>query len=95
MSHETHIVGLIIHVLSEHWDEVLKKTNQLPKAESHRNKKEHKFVLVFEAESETALASHVDKINEWQGVLSVRLCYHHCEADESLDEEIQYATYTS
>jgi nitrate reductase NapAB chaperone NapD len=95
MSDDIHIVSLIIYASPEYLDDVLDKVNKLPEAECHSNKGDHKFVLVFEAESESALSSQVNEINNWKGVLSTQLCYHHCEPNESLLEEIQYATHTS
>ena len=95
MSDDVHIASLIIHVLPEHKNEVLSHANKMPQAECHSNKEDNKFVFVFEAESDAVLSSSMDEINNWQGVMSVQLCYHHCETNESLQEEIQYANQTS
>jgi len=89
MNNDVHIVSLIIHARPEYKDDVLEKANRFPQAECLSNKEDHKFVLVFEAESEIELSSQVDEINSWQGVLTTQLCYHHCESIESLQEEIQ------
>jgi len=95
MSNDTHIVSLVIHALSDRIDEVIKKASSLPQAECHREGQYHKFVLVFETEKESEISSYMDEISYWQGVMSVQLCYHHCEPSESLLEEIDYATHTS
>jgi len=95
MSDDVHIVSLIIHVLPEYKNEVLRNAKDMPQAECHSNKGENKFVLVFEAESDAVLSSSMDEINNWQGVMSTQLCYHHCETNESLQEEIQYANQAS
>ena len=95
MSDDVHIVSLIIHVLPEFKNQVLSKANNMPQAECHANKDDNKFVLVFEADSDAVLSSSMDEINNWQGVMSVQLCYHHCETNESLQEEIQYANQAS
>ena len=95
MNNDVHIVSLIVHAHPEYMDEVLKKANKLPQSECHSNKEGHKFVLVFEAQSESELYSWISEINTWKGVLSTQLCYHHCEPNESLQEEIHYATHTS
>ncbi len=95
MNDDIHIVSLIVYASPEYIDDVLAKANKLPEAECHSNEGDHKFVLVFEAESESALSNQVNEINNWKGVLSTQLCYHHCEPNESLLEEIQYATHTS
>ena len=95
MIHDIHIVSLIIYANPEYIDDVLAKANKLPEAECHSNEGDYKFVLVFEAESDSALSTQVNEINNWKGVLSTQLCYHHCEPNESLLEEIQYATHTS
>jgi nitrate reductase NapAB chaperone NapD len=95
MSQDIHIVSVIIYANPEYLDDVLSKANKLPQAECHSNQGDHKFVLVFEAESDFELSSTIDEINSWKGVLSTQLCYHHCEPTESLQEEIQYATHTS
>jgi periplasmic nitrate reductase NapD len=95
MNDDIHIVSLIIQTRPVYKDEILYKASKLPHAECHSNNEDYKFVLVFEAESEAELSSQVDDINNWKGVLSTQLCYHHCEPNESLQEEIQYANYTS
>ena len=95
MSDDIHIVSLIVYVAPESLDKVVDRANKLPQAECHFNEGAHKFVLVFEAESDSALSSQVEEINNWEGVMSTQLCYHHCEPKESLLEEIQYATHTS
>ena len=95
MSDDVHIVSLIIHVLPEYKNEVLSQAKKLPQAECHSNKEDNKFVLVFEAESDAVLSSSMDEINNWQGVMSTQLCYHHCETNESMQEEIQYANQAS
>lgn len=95
MNGETHIVSLIVHVSPEHKAAVMAKANQLPRAECHSDDEAHKFVLVFEAESEAMLNRWFDEINSWEGVMSAQLCYHHCESYESLQEEIQYANHAS
>ena len=95
MNDDIHIASLIIHVRPEYKTRVLSQANKLPQAECHSNKEDNKFVLVFEAESDAVLSSSMDEINNWQGVMSVQLCYHHCEPKESLQEEIQYANQAS
>ncbi len=95
MSDDIHIVSLIIYASQECINAVLAKANKLPEAECHSNEGDHKFILVFEAESDSALSAQVNEINNWKGVLSTQLCYHHCEPTESLLEEIQYATHTT
>ncbi len=92
---EIHIVSLVIHALPEHIDDVVNKAGKLPQAECHREAQHNKFVLVFEAEKESEISSTMDDITHWQGVMSVQLCYHHCEPDGSLLEVIDYATHTS
>ncbi|GJM04205.1 MAG: nitrate reductase [marine bacterium B5-7] len=95
MSDDIHIVSLIIHVLPEYKNEIMRHAKKMSKAECHSNKEQNKFVLVFEAESDAVLSSSMDEINNWQGVMSTQLCYHHCETNESLQEEIQYANQAS
>ena len=95
MEHETHIVSLIIYIKPGYKKEILHKAYKFPWAECHTEDEVHKVVLVFEVESEAGLASSIDEINSWQGVLSTQFCYHHCESNESLQEEIQYANHAS
>ena len=95
MKNETHIVSMIIYTRPEYLDEILAKASKLPEAECLSSIKEHKFVLVFEAESETGLSCFMDEINSWKGVLSSQLCYHHCETNESLQEEINHEIHAA
>jgi len=95
MHNDVHIVSVIIYTHSNAMAQIKTKANNLPEAECHSNQDNTKLVLVFEAESETALSSCLDRINSWQGVLSTQLCYHHCEPNDSLQEEIQYAINAS
>jgi len=91
MNRETHIVSLIVQLVPEYKDEIIKKASLIPLSEYYTDSHVHKLVIVFEAESESTLSTWFDDINNWQGVLSTQLCYHHCESNESLQEEIQYA----
>ena len=95
MNKETHIVSLVIHALPDQIDEIILKAEKMPQAECHREDQFNKFVLVFEAKKEGDISSIMDDITHWQGVMSVQLCYHHCEPEVSLLEEIDHAIYTS
>lgn len=95
MDEEIHIVSLIIYLIPGYKKEILHKAHKLPQAECHTDDETHKVVLVFEVESEAGLANAIDEINSWQGVLSTQFCYHHCESNESLQEEIQYANHAT
>lgn len=95
MSKETHIVSLVIHVLPEHKDEILLKATVFPNSECHHEKQHNKFILVFETERQGDISDYMDQMTHWPGVMSVQLCYHHCESDESLSEEMNYAINTS
>lgn len=95
MSNDIHIVSLVIYCKPEYFDEVFSNASKLPEAECYSNENDHRFVLVIEVDSEMELTAQIDEINNWKGVLSIQLCYHHCEPNESLLEEIQYATHTS
>ena len=95
MNKETHIVSLVVHALPDQIDAIITKASSLPQAECHREDQCNKFVVVFEAEKEGDISSIMDDITHWQGVMSVQLCYHHCEPEASLLEEIDHAIYTS
>ena len=95
MNNEIHIVSLLIHVKPGELHDAMQLATAFPNAECHADDKNHKFVLIFEAGSEHDLNSSIDQINNWKGILSSQLCYHHCEPVESLNEEICYATYAS
>lgn len=95
MSKETHIVSLVIHVLPDHKDEILRKASALPNSEYHHEKHHNKFVLVFETGRQSDISDYMNEMTYWPGVMSVQLCYHHCESEESLSEEINHAIDTS
>ncbi|HIM08850.1 MAG: chaperone NapD [Gammaproteobacteria bacterium] len=95
MSKETHIVSLVIHALAKDIEIIILKAEKLPQAECHHEKQHNKFVLVFEAKKEADISSIMDDITHWQGVMSVQLCYHHCESETSLLEEIDHAIHAS
>ncbi len=95
MKKQTHIVSLVIHALPDDIDQIIEKAGKLPQAGCHRDKQHNKFVLVFEAKQESEISSAMEDMTHWQGVMSVQLCYHHCEPIESLLEVIDYATHTS
>ena len=93
MSNERHIVSMVVHCLPMKLDEIVDKVNTFPNAECHFDRNKNKLVLLFEADSESGITSYIDQLNSWNGVLSAQLCYHHCESDDSLQEEIKYETY--
>lgn len=95
MNSELHIVSLVVHCSPQKLDAVLAKAQRLPQAEYYFNQGQYKFILLFEAASESALANQIDQIATWPGVLSAQLCYHHCEPIESLHKDIHYEPYTT
>lgn len=92
---ELHIASLIILVRPENFEEILKLADSLPRAECQHDANCNKLIVVFEASSEMELSDILDSINNWQGVLSAQLAYHHCEPAESLLEEISHVSHTS
>ena len=92
MPKDVHIVSLIIMVRSEHKRSVIDNIEKIPGAENFSDEGVNKVVMVFEAESESDLVSQINEINGWQGVLSSQLCYHHCESNVALQEEMSYAS---
>ncbi len=95
MNNETHIVSLILHVKPEKSGLILDRASALPKSECLNDPDTGRLVLVFEAGSDDALSDWIRQINDWPGVLSSQLCYHHCESDESLNEEMENVIHTS
>ena len=91
MLKDIHIVSLMIQVRPEYKQAVIDKAVDIPSAEYFSDEGVNKLVLVFEADSESELIAQIDKINSWQGVLSSQLCYHHCEPNAALQEEMSYA----
>ena len=90
MNKEIHIVSMIIFCMPEMKEKVITKANNLPHAECLIDENLNKFVLIFEANSEKEISSQMEKINFWHGVMSAQLCYHHCESEESLEEEMKH-----
>ena len=95
MNNETHIVSMVIYCLPEKINEAILKAKALDQAECHSDPDQNKFVLVFEAASEAEVSNQMDQINAWDGVLSAQLCYHHCETNESLQEEIDHEIHAA
>ena len=95
MNNETHIVSMIICCLPEKMNDAVIRAKALAQAECYTGENPNKFVLVFEAASESEVSNQMDQINTWDGVLSAQLCYHHCETNESLQEEINHETHAA
>lgn len=95
MNNEIHIVSMVIYCLPEKINDAILKAKELAQAECYAGENQNKFVLVFEAASESEVSNQMDQINKWDGVLSAQLCYHHCETSESMQEEINHETHAA
>ena len=95
MQDELHIASLVIRSWPDAFDQVIDLAGKLPTAEVMNNESKDCLAVVFEATSETEISSIINQVQDWPGVLSAQLAYHHCEANDSLQEEIPDAIYTS
>lgn len=92
---DLHIASLIIQVWPDDIEQVLKFVKTLPGAEYELHPEGHKLITLVEAGSEAELAKIIDSIDQFPGVLSSRLAYHHCEPLKSLQEEMPHGNHPS
>jgi len=94
MNNETHIASAVIQVWPEKLQQITQWVAELPDTEIHTGAGDNKFIAVFETGSTAEIQILTDRINQYDGVLSVNLVYHHHETPEALAEEIDYEIHT-
>ena len=94
MSNETHIASAVIQVWPEKLQQITRWVADLPGTEIHTGAANNKFIAVFETGSTAEIQILTDRINQYDGVLTVNLVYHHHETPEELAEEIDYEIHS-
>lgn len=78
MSKELHIASLVVQVLPQKMADVRQYIMTIENAELSVNN-DVKLVVVLEGDSQHALMSNIEKINDIPGVLSATMVYHQNE----------------
>ena len=82
---EVHISSLIVHVVPEHLPSVKAQITQLDNTEIFGDSPEGKIVVVLETQSHGFITDIIEKINNFEHVISTVMVYHQIETD--LDDE--------
>ena len=78
-SKEVHISSMVVHASPDGLQAVKNNIGQLPGAEIHGASACGKLVIVLESDSQTHITDVIEKINNFQHVLSTALVYHQIE----------------
>ncbi|QUM85292.1 MULTISPECIES: chaperone NapD [unclassified Moritella] len=86
---EVHISSLIIHVKPEGLVDVKHKISALPDAEIYGDSEEGKIIVVLETSNQKFVTDIIDKINNFEHVLSTSLVFHQIETiDPSCEDDL-------
>jgi len=84
---EVHISSMVVHARSEYLVEVKNKIEQLPGTEIHGESDNGKLVVVVETENQGYITDIIEKINNFEHVLSTALVYHQIEQLDSSEND--------
>jgi nitrate reductase NapD len=84
---ELHISSMVVHARPEYLAEVKKSIEQLPGAEIHGESDNGKLVVVLETLNQGYITDVIEKINNFEHVLSTALVYHQIEQLDSLEND--------
>ncbi len=83
---EVHISSMVVHVKPDHLQTVKNDIEQLPGTEIHGEADSGKIVVVLETQSQGYITDIIEKINNFEYVLSTAMVYHQIEYLDSLPE---------
>jgi len=84
---EVHISSLIIHVQPEFMAEVKTKISAIPEAEIYGDSEEGKIITVLETANQKFVTDIIDRINNFDHILSTSLVFHQIEQFDSSCED--------
>jgi nitrate reductase NapD len=84
---EVHISSLIVHVKPEALESTKERILALPNTEIHGESEEGKIIVVLETENQGFITDSIDKINNFDSVLSTALVFHQIEHFDSQCED--------
>jgi nitrate reductase NapD len=76
---EVHISSMVVHVKPDHLQTVKNDIEQLPGTEIHGEADSGKIVVVLETQSQGYITDIIEKINNFEYVLSTTMVYHQIE----------------
>lgn len=82
---EVHISSLIVHAAPQHLDSVKAQITLLDSTEIYGDSPEGKIVVVLETHTHGFITDIIDKINNFEHVISTVMVYHQIETE--LDDE--------
>ena len=86
---KVHISSLIIHVKPEFLEIVKSKIAAIPDAEIYGDSEEGKIITVLETTNQKFVTDIIDKINNFEHVLSTSLVFHQIETiDPSCEDDL-------
>jgi nitrate reductase NapD len=84
---EVHISSLIIHVQPEFMAEVKSKIAAFPEAEIYGDSEKGKIIVVLETANQKFVTDIIDRMNNFEHVLSTSLVFHQIEQFDSSCED--------
>ena len=84
---EVHISSMVVHARPEYLAIVKNYIEQLPDAEIHGESDNGKLVVVLETQNQGYITDVIDKIKNFEYVLSTALVYHQIEYLDSLEND--------
>ena len=76
---EVHISSMVVHARPEYLADVKNNIEQLPGTEIHGESDNGKLVVVVETQNQAYITDVIEKINNFEHVLSTALVYHQIE----------------
>lgn len=80
MQQQYHVISLVIHTIQQQTQPIIQQLTQLAGLELHSHDQDGKLIVTIEGEHSNHLLDHIETINQYQGVISSSLIYHHVES---------------
>ena len=84
---EVHISSMVVLVSPDGLQSVKTSIEALPGAEIHGESESGKLVVVLESDSQTHITDIIEKINNFEHVLTTSLVYHQIEQLDTLGND--------
>ena len=84
---EVHISSMVVHARPDHLQAVKNNIERLPGTEIQGEADSGKLVVVLETQNQGYITDVIEKINNFENVLSIALVYHQVEYLDSLPEQ--------
>jgi nitrate reductase NapAB chaperone NapD len=83
-----HILGLVVHVLAKHIDDVTERILKRDGLDIHPHTVATKMIITVNARTDAGALEHINWLQARRGVVAVAIVSHHFDDADAMDEEL-------